>query len=540
MTEVRKPKRDWTTPVLLTLSLHLLAITLFINHRLFDLIAQPKVATVGTVIGISEINGADPEDDQQTGEAGAAPGDPQPETTETATVADALRATTSAEPSPLPARENTRPQPRPDAPPESEDSPSLADRLAQLRPSEGGSTGGAFTPGGGSHGLRGQGRRGEGLRRNGGSAQTEDAVELGLAWLASVQDSDGRWDSDGFMVHYLPNANSYDRGAEGIGLQRNDIGVTGLCLMAFTGAGYVHDGGRHAQTVRRAKDWLLSNQRVEDGGFGLERDPGRPDMYGHVLANLALCDLYLQSGDERLRTPLQRAFTFMLEMQGTGGGWDYNQRWPSGRDKFKPSTRDDLSITGWVVMALCAAREAGFEIPRENLTRLAAMLKTATLKDGDATYANEGTRAGARGLAMLAVSNVSRRLLGEPADSEIQQRQRQRLADNPPDWAKVGELMGSNEYCWYYGTIAALLGRESPGGDNRWREWNAALKKALVDNQCKAGPRKGSFDPVGFWAGQGGGRLYMTAISLLNLEIYYRFEPEYLRVRAGELAWLWQ
>jgi hypothetical protein len=27
---------------------------------------------------------------------------------------------------------------------------------------------------------------------------------------------------------------------------------------------------------------------------------------------------------------------------------------------------------------------------------------------------------------------------------------------------------------------------------------------------------------------------------VLNLEIYYRYEPEYLRVRAGELAHLWK
>ncbi|MBX3475178.1 MAG: hypothetical protein KF754_12400 [Planctomycetes bacterium] len=544
MTDRRRKHRDWVTPALMTLSLHLLALTLFINHKLFSMMQQP--ASTGVTLKVSALVGDDPDDDQQQDDAGAAPGEPAQAQSAQPSVAEILRQTQDVVPAPLPAREYTRPQPESQPENSSEEAPAdsmtLAQRLAQMRPAGGASGSGeaSFTPGGGSHGLRGQGRSGEGLRRNGGSAETEDAVEMGLAWLAGVQDSDGRWDSDGYMGHYLPNASALQKGAEGMGLGRNDIGVTGLCLMAFTGAGYVHTGGRFAQTVRQAKDYLLANQRIEDGGFGLERDGNRPDMYGHVLATLGLCDLYLQSGDQKLRTPLKRALTYLLEMQGPGGGWDYAQRWPGAQANFKRTDRNDLSISGWAIMALVAAREAGFDVPRENLQRVKSMLAQATMNDGDGVYANTGVRADARGLAMLAVSNVSRRLMGESADSGIQQRQRERLARNAPDWHKAGDLLGSNEYAWYYGSLSMLLGRDTSGGDNRWREWNAALKRALIDNQCKSGPRKGSFDPVGHWARNGGGRLYMTALCVLNLEIYYRYEPEYLRVRAAELAWLWE
>jgi len=541
MTKPRK--RDWVTPALLTASMHLLALTLFINHRLFALI-QPQGST-GTTLQVSALVGDDPEDDVQQDDAGAAPGEPA-ETQAEASVSEVLKQVTTVEPSALPAREYTKPQPNASESESSQENPaesmSLAERLAQMKPAGGSSGGGAaaFTPGGGSHGLRGQGRSGEGLRRNGGSSETEDALELGLAWLASVQDSDGRWDSDGYMTHYLRNASAMDRGAEGMGLGRNDVGITGLCLMTFTGAGYVHTEGRYSQTVRQAKDYLLANQRVEDGGFGLERDANRPDMYGHCIATLGMCDLYLQSGDQKLRTPLKRALTYLLEMQGPGGGWDYPQRWPGQAAGFQPSTRNDLSISGWAIMALVAGREAGFDVPKENLKRVHAFLEEATLNDGDAVYANQGVRADARGTAMVAVSNFSRRLLGEKPDSQTQQLQREKLARNTPSWQTAGDLLGSNEYAWYYGSLSLLLSRDTTGGDNRWREWNAALKRTLLENQCKAGPRKGSFDPAGHWARHGGGRLYMTAMCLLNLEIYYRYEPEYLRVRSAELAWLWE
>ena len=37
------------------------------------------------------------------------------------------------------------------------------------------------------------------LRRHGGSKTTEDAVDLGLRWLAEHQDPEGFWDCDLFM-----------------------------------------------------------------------------------------------------------------------------------------------------------------------------------------------------------------------------------------------------------------------------------------------------------------------------------------------------
>jgi hypothetical protein len=226
-------------------------------------------------------------------------------------------------------------------------------------------------------------------------------------------------------------------------------------------------------------------------------------------------------------------------MQGPGGGWDYAQRYPSQRQGYEPSTRDDLSISGWAIMALVAAREANFEIPRENLERLAGFLRDCTRDNGDAVYANEGVRSGDRGHAIMAVSNVSRRLLGEPVDAWTQKRQLERMAAKPPVWSDAGTLHGSNMYYWYYGSIAMLLARDGEGGADRWRQWNIALKRTLLDNQIKSGARRGSFDPVGHWARHSGGRVYSTAICVLNLEIYYRYEPEYLRVRATELQHLW-
>ncbi len=531
----KRDARDWTTPLLLTLSLHLLAFTLFINHRLFAVLEQPQPGALITLK--AEIDGDDPDETDQ--DEGAAPGpqSPDPEPAK-ATVAELMRDAEKPPLTPLPQREpRPKPAPRPPEPTPLEERLKASAEAAGVMPLDGPDV---PRPASGAAGSRGEARRQDGLRKHGGGADTEDAVAMGLRWLASVQDHDGGWDSDGYMQHYLPGADLQQRMAEGVGLGRNDVGITALCMLAFTGAGNSDLQGAHRSVVARARAWLLKQQRVEDGGFGLPQDAHRVTFYGHALATLALADLCLLTGDASLRAPLQRAVQYLARCQGPGGGWDYAQHYP-GNDTWQPSTRNDLSISGWAALALAASREAGIEVPTDTLARLVHMLREHTRSDGDAIYANEGIRAMHRGVSMMSVSNLCRRLLGEPPDSETQQRQLRRISDNPPDWSAQDDLLGSNMYHWYYGSLAMLLSRDDPGGEDRWRSWNIALKRTLLPNQVKDGDRKGSFEPgQDYWARGGGGRLYSTAICVLTLQIYYRYEPELIRAHAADLAPLWQ
>ena len=91
-------------------------------------------------------------------------------------------------------------------------------------PFTGPSTNSAIGLGGGAGG----GRRGRGGKRNlrggGGSKLTQNAVELGLKWLADHQDvdEDGKWDVDDFMKHDPP-----DDKCDGPGGALYDVGVHG-------------------------------------------------------------------------------------------------------------------------------------------------------------------------------------------------------------------------------------------------------------------------------------------------------------------------
>jgi hypothetical protein len=76
-------------------------------------------------------------------------------------------------------------------------------------------------------------------------------------------------------------------------------------------------------------------------------------------------------------------------------------------------------------------------------------------------------------------------------------------------------------YYWYYGTQVV-----HHMGDRPWQEWNGALRDLLVSMQATTGHESGSWAPGG-GHDQQGGRLYMTALAVCTLEVYYRHLPLY-------------
>ena len=75
--------------------------------------------------------------------------------------------------------------------------------------------------------------------------------------------------------------------------------------------------------------------------------------------------------------------------------------------------------------------------------------------------------------------------------------------------------------------IMALALYQLDGPDGRhWRSWNEALKRALVPTQSRRadGCADGSWDPAVDRWGFAGGRVYATAINVLTLEVFYRYE----------------
>ncbi len=352
-------------------------------------------------------------------------------------------------------------------------------------------------------------RKAEALERFGGTAETEAAVQRGLAYLASRQDEAGRW----------VGRRDLDRK-----YGETWIGRSGLCLLAFLGANHTHtSGSEYSPLVARGLAALLAEQDRETGHFG------RTSSYSHGITTYALAECLAMTGDERLREPLERAVAWIVRNQERGrdprsrGGWGY----------FSPVLRaeDDYartSVSAWMIMALESARISEVEVPDAVLANAREfLLRKFDERRGYFLYSEEPDRLRSSWRTLPAstpIASFCLMLLGEdPRAEHLRRAVDYTLARRPREWERADDdafvLRGEgNPYFWYAGTLACFLA----GGD-AWKQWNAALQDVALGAQR----RDGSFPPVGAYARYAGDSdqdaCFTTALGVLSLEVYYRY-----------------
>jgi hypothetical protein len=366
---------------------------------------------------------------------------------------------------------------------------------------------------GGSSGGGGGGR--EWLARQGGNEKSESAVSLGLAWLSRMQKPNGSWQ----LQKKDENKKWDDPGYPDGGELKTDAGATALALLAFQGAGHTHRDGPYAQRLARAIEWLLGMQKksgVLKGDFyDFEREGDAASFYAHGQATIALCEAYAMTRDERLLQPIRDALAFTYAAQHpVTGGW-----------KYRRHSEGDLSVFGWQIMALQSARMAGLEVPSEVLDKAAGFLDLVQEQDGSRyRYEIKATRSATP--AMTAEGLLCRQYLGWPRNHTAMQAGVKYLMEpeNLPKWNSGRRSI----YQWYY-AAQVLHNLQGP----EWEEWNLAMQEELVKNQQKGGGKTGGswhpFQPAGAIDENAdkGGRLYITCLALLTLEVYYRHLPLY-------------
>jgi hypothetical protein len=358
---------------------------------------------------------------------------------------------------------------------------------------------------------------------NGGSDATVACVDKALRWLYFHQDADGKWDQDGFDK----NCDLREGPAcDGKGTSQYDVAVTSLALLAYMGHGHTHRVGQYKKTVKRGFDWLVTQQN-SDGSLG-PRD-AESWIYSHAIGTMALCEAYAITRDYRLKDNAQLAVDYIRAAQNPGLGWKYNSA----------DGRNDTSVTGWIVLALKAAKTAGLNIDQSMFDGAINWFDRVTNTAGKCGYMRPGDDGSViRGVnehyaklpTMTGVSVICRIFCGQPRRDPKILKATDILMDNLPEWNSPRNDK-VDMYYWYYATYAMF----QYGGEN-WRKWNKAMQDAIIKHQRQGGCPDGSWDPVGKW-GMVGGRVYATAINALTLEIYYRYakvqQGEELATRAG-------
>ncbi len=339
--------------------------------------------------------------------------------------------------------------------------------------------------------------------------QTEEAIERGLQFLARYQREDGSWRLEDFGER--PQL-------------RSDTAATALALLAFQGAGYSHEQYKYQDNCKRAIDWL---KRAQSQNGDLYRPMDGPSdrnawLYSHGIAALALCEAYGMTQDSAIREPAQRAVDFLVSSQDPqGGGW-----------RYAPRVGSDTSVTGWAMMALKSAELSGLRVPATTYSGIQRWLDGAEASSRERYLYRYNPLASTPQTqhgriptpVMTSVGLLMRLYLGWRRNHPDMVRGSDWLLERLPATGTVDAPL-RDTYYWYYATQVMF----HMGGD-RWRGWYQSLYPILIDSQERGGEYAGSWEAGGAipdaW-GVYAGRLYVTTMNLLSLEVTYRHLPIY-------------
>ncbi len=429
---------------------------------------------------------------------------------------------------------------------------------------------------------RTQENRLEWIESYGGSVQTEEAAALALDWLARHQcveiktkkgyPTEGSWGQYCLDPKHeccrcqLPEKCRikkdhicWDGGPD------YSVATTGLAVLAFqAGGNYFFNERKYSENVQKGLDWLVTIQD-ERGAFVTPRTETSVDyhpqfMYEHGMATYALaeaCSLAKVMEEpipEKYAEALKKGIRFALNIQHDDGGWG---------TKTDPREVSNTSVSGWMVLALGTAIQAGFNVPDTSIHRLRAFYGTRT-RGSETLYQHNisGSYEALTGIGILvrvflleergsayekqAAARLMEAVIREwgnssgmdEADSlklEATEWNDPKLAERIPDF-----------YTWYNGSLAL----QQLGGPE-WEKWNEIVRGELLRLQCREGCLRGSWDPkkdfrvkkenwrpheLWFDEDGGDGRIYVTALGALTLQVYYRFTTKAERLPEADRA----
>lgn len=341
------------------------------------------------------------------------------------------------------------------------------------------------------------------VAKRGGTGASEEAVDRALAYLAKHQLGDGSWSlrlteppCGGKCTHGTPDINPYRYGA------------TGLSLLCFLGRGNTQREGPYQEEVRAGIYFLVSNAIQTPNGLRFAGLQSQFAMYEHGIATLALCEAYQLTEDEDLREICQLAVDYIAYAQHSDGSWNYD-----------PKSPGDLSIACWQMMALKSASAARLRISDYTLQAFDKYLDRVSEPD----HVRYRYRNNPPSPTMTSVGILMRFYRGWGLTDPKISRGLGILIDRGPS--------PSDAYFNYYATQDLYH-----VGGRAWQLWNDSMRDYLVESQAKRGHESGSwfFEEHPDLHNGIGGRLYVTAMCTLTLEIYYRYLPIHEGIDADE------
>lgn len=310
------------------------------------------------------------------------------------------------------------------------------------------------------------------------SDRLTDSVDRGLAFLALLQEKDGAWLANG----------------------AKHPAVTSLAVMAFLSAGHVPGEGPYQANVEKGIRWIL-DQHQPNGLFAL---PGWEEMYQHGICTLMLAEVAAMTDAKMsrdIKPKLEIAVKRILQAQRMHddifrGGWRYRL----------DSTDADISVTGWQILALRAARNLGCDVPGERIDLAMRFIRQCRDSSSGGFFYMPG--------ASVSHACTGTCVLALELQGKEQRHSREALQGG--SYLLKNRLRVEHPHFHYaaYYTAQAMFQL----GNNYWNVYRPHLHQLLLDSQ----QRNGSWltnDAVG--------TTYSTSLALLALTVEYRLLPIY-------------
>ncbi len=331
-------------------------------------------------------------------------------------------------------------------------------------------------------------------------------ILMALDWISRHQSRDGSWS----LQHY--DKQCVDKSCTGVAEEESLSAATGFAVLPFLAAGQTHrNPGKYQRLISAGLYWLLSHQRP-DGDLSAG---ARQQMYSHAIAAVVLCEEFNMTKEKPVGGAAQKAINFIEAAQDKQtGGWRYH-----------PGEAGDTSVFGWQLMALQSAKLAGLKVDPGTLVAAQRWLAGVSINGID------GNRRGRY--------SYQAGIPPSPAISSVGLLCNQWLGADRQDLRVTGgvELLLANlpdenahdVISWFYASQAL---HNMDGRD--WDTWRRKMRRLLVTTQSREGCAAGSWDPQrpapdAWWGG--GGRLMVTSLSCLILELDYRYLPLFGRSR---------
>ena len=314
------------------------------------------------------------------------------------------------------------------------------------------------------------------------------ATDRALKFLRRTQNPDGSWSSPLF---------------------NRNTGVASLAVMAFMAKGHTPRDGKYADVIRKGIDYVLSSVDEKTGLIAAKDSLSQGPMYSHGISTLMLSQAVgMTSGarEKRIRAVLADAVKLILQAQkvtrsvpAQQGGWRYHA---TSRDS-------DVSVTGWQLLALRGAKNAGADVPLAAINDAVAYVKRAASPGGGFGYLSRGpTIRGRAGIGMLCLEICAKHHTREALAAGDY------LLKNPSKWP--------DEY-FYYGVYYSAHGMYLVGG-KYWESFRPHMETLLLGLQDYDGgwPAPTNYE-------RHAGRAYYTAMSVMALSVNDHYLPIYER-----------